>query len=401
MDDALLAIILQHVRELAEVQISKTESDRYKLLTPFPPVGNDFPDFKKDTLEFTDPQTDAGLATMDTIYAYDFFTGTNNLYYNYSYGIKSQDYYLSQVCKKFYGDALFTDTADDSFIANFKNKKDNFNNRFLRSTVGDLGKIDFYYTSLSPIQWNNGKIELTGNDIARLKEKALSVYASLQDIDNGYIASLTAAINAANYSKITYDFGFLDVRREWIDPQLMESDNWKFATDNDVLYGNSDADFTTNDVKLAYAQRFYVIKNYSGTLAPTPAPATPILGTAILSGFVVRDHRTTAPPIAGSGQPGGQPQVRDHRTTVRNMQLKSRLSQFNFTVPPKPADPIDPTGQFVWVNDHWERKRANSTPPDTKPADDTIYKTAAIICRILPRVPKSQTINEDKVAEPA
>lgn len=398
MDNALLAIILQHVRELAEVHISKTESDRYKLLTPFPPVGSDFPDFKKEELEFTDPQTNADLATMDTIHAYDFFNCTNNLYYNYSYGIKSQDYYLSQVCKKFYGDAQFTDTADSSFIAGFKTEKDNFNNRFLRSTVGDLGKVDFYYTSLTPVQWNNGKIELTGNDIARLKEKALSVYGSLQDINNGYIASLTADITAANYSKIIYDLGFFDVQRGWLDPQLMESNNWKFATDNDVLYGNNDADFTTNDVKLAYAQRFYVIKNYSGTLAPTP-PATPVIGTAIMANIAVRDHRATASPITG-GRATGQPTVRDHRTNVRNTQLKNRLSQIRLTTS-TPAGPADRAG-FVWVNDHWERKRAGNTRvPSTKPADDTNYKTAAIICRILPRVPQSQTTNEDKVPEPA
>lgn len=396
MDDALLAIIFQHVRELAEVHISKTESNRYKLLTPFPPVGNDFPDFKKDNLAFTDPQTNADLATMDTIHAYDFYNCTNNLYYNYSYGIKSQDYYLSQVCNKFYNDALFTDTADPSFITNFKNKKDNFNIRFIRSTVGDLGKIDFYYTSLSPIQWNNGKIELTANDITRLKEKALSVYTSLQDINAGYITSLTAAITAANYAKIEYDFGFFDVQREWIEPQLMESDDWKFATDKDVLYGSNDADFATNDVQLAYAQRFYVIKNYTGTLAPAPATGTPATGQ-----IFVRDHRTTTSPIAGSGQPAAQPTVRDHRTIVRNVQLRSRLSQVNFTVLSKPTNPVDPTGQFVWVNDHWERKRANSTPPDTKPADNTTYKTAAITCRIIPRAPNAKTLTEDKVPQPA
>lgn len=393
MDNVLLAIILQHVRELAEVHISKTESGRYKLLTPFPPVGNDFPDFKKEELEFTDPQTNADLAIVDTLHAYDFFNCTNNLYYNYSYGIKSQDYYLSQVCKKFYGDAQFTDTADSSFIANFKIEKDNFNNRFLRSTVGDLGKIDFYYTSLTPVQWNNVPIELSGNDMTRLKEKALAVYASLQDINNGYIASLTADITAANYSKIIYDFGFFDVLRQWIDPQLIESDNWKFATDKDVLYGRNDADFTADDVKLAYAQRFYVIKNYSGTLAPTP-PATPIAGTAIMANIAVRDHRTTASPIAGGTQGTGQPTVRDHRTKVRNVQLQNRLSQIKFTTSPS-APPAENAG-FEWVNDHWERKRAGNTKvPDTKPADDTTFKTAAITCRILPRMPQSQTIHEE------
>ena len=97
----MLPIIFQHVRELAEVHAPVAERDRYKLITPFPPSGPDFPDFKEDVLEFGDPPADGDSASLDTIRAYEFFKRTDSLYYDYSYGIAS-DYLLSQICQTFF-----------------------------------------------------------------------------------------------------------------------------------------------------------------------------------------------------------------------------------------------------------------------------------------------------------
>jgi len=59
---------------------------------------------------------------------------------------------------------------------------------------------------------------------------------------------------------------------------------------------------------------------------------------------------------------------------------------------PQQPPPVDPTGEFVWVNDHWERKRAGgggATKPDpapeTKPSDEITI--LAFICKRLPLCP--------------
>ena len=46
----MLPIILQHVRELAEASLLPPEKDHYKIITPFPPRGPDFPDLIKEVL---------------------------------------------------------------------------------------------------------------------------------------------------------------------------------------------------------------------------------------------------------------------------------------------------------------------------------------------------------------
>lgn len=390
MDNKTLPIILQHVRELAEVNLGGTENPHFKIITPFPPVGNDFIDFTKEDLEFNDSPADADSAKMDTINAFDFFTCTNYLYYNYSYGIKSMEYFLSQVCKKFYGATITTDTTDSDFTKNYNEKKDAYLVRFKRSTAGDLGLIDFRYTSLSPIQWNNTKVVLEKQDIARLKEKAVAVYENIDKIDNEYIKTLIAEINAASYSRIEYELGFFDVLREWMDPQLFESNSWKFTSDIDALYGENDNDFTANDVKLCYVHRFYIIKSFSGTIT-TP----PIKGT-----IVTHDHR--------DGNHGNRltPNitVHDHRTLVRNIQLNKKLLQINS---PQLTGAgvnmnINSRGKFIWVParpsvpGHWERKKA--IIPDKK-EEDPIYKIAALIGRVIPWKPTATNVNAGIPAE--
>jgi hypothetical protein len=391
MDNNLLPIIFQHVRELAEVHLVKAESDRYKLITPFPPVANDFIDFKKEDLEFTDPQTDSDLAKTDTINAYEFFNAVDSLYYDYSYGIKSQEYFLSQVCKNFYAGAIFSDSPDTNFIENFKEKKNDFS-MCKRKTVGDLGQNDFYYTSLSPVQWNNGKVVLGEGEISRLKDKALAVYNSVIDVDNEFIEILIADINAARYSAIEYEFGFFDVIRQWVDPRLFESNSWKFEKENEALYGSNDADFTANNTRLCFAERFYIVRNYSGNKADEQRPAS----------GPVAVHR---PGAAINPRPTSHSKVRDHRTNTRNELLKRRSRPVRDRLDGKNRIKVDasitthsdPTGKFIWVNDHWERRKANTAPvpkTDEKMAVDSVYKIAAVTCRIIPWKPSDKPILE-------
>lgn len=393
----MLPIIFQHVREFAEIHSGTAESNRYKLITPFPPVGNDFKDFIKENLEFTDPQSDAALAGLDTIHAYDFFKETDNLYYDYSYGIKSQDYLLSHICGTFYRGAVFADTEDTNFIESFAEKKDAFLRKYERFTVGELGQFPFRYTSLSPIQWIKVNFAITLEEIKRLKEKTLAVYKDVEISNKDFINSLITEINAQHYSKIEYDLGFFDVIREWIDPQLFESNKWKFNTDAKVLYGENDPYFEANEVRLCYAQRFYIIKNYS---AVVDSPSPPI----------IRDHRGTSGGVTVTRNPRNRPVIRDHRRSgqirdhlfrrvVRNNLLESQISRFELQ-----TKPIATTGRvpspregFVWVEatssvpGHWERQKAGTTNPVTTPdnsANDSIYKIAAVKCRIIPRKPQ-------------
>jgi hypothetical protein len=86
-------------------------------------------------------------------------------------------------------------------------------------------------------------------------------------------------------------------------------------------------------------------------------------------------------------------------TAVAAARFQARLEGAGWTavaVAPTRHDqpPVDPTGNFIWVNDHWERKRAGAgapteTKPDpaaeTKPSDEITI--LAFICKRLPLCP--------------
>lgn len=406
-DNKLLPLILQHVRELIEAQTLLSENDKYKIITPFPPAFNDFPDFIKDNLGFSDPEIDAVVAARDTWNAYDFFLSTDSLFYNYSYGIRSPDQSLSQVWKKFTNDAQFTDTADTNFINTFNEKKVAFLERFSRSTVGDLGRVDFYYTSPAGLQWDSGKIELPEAECERLKQKALSVYRSIENKDNDYLKSLITEIEVTTYTKIEYDFGFFDVKRAWMDPMLFENNGWKFRTIKEALYSENDPDFNSEDIRLCFAERFYIIKNYTGKLKatepvvdvsrPARSAASPRESISIpdrsIGSITVSDHMTDSTSARDLRTASrtvvdhrtGSTIVHDHRTVVRNNQLQKKLmlSDHSRITTPERAG-------FIWVIDHWERERAHvKADADLSPVPgiDSIYKIAAVKCRVIPWKP--------------
>lgn len=391
----MLPIILQHVRELAEVHSAAAERERYKIITPFPPGGgNDFPDFDEQALTFGDPPSDRAAASTDTIHAFDFFNRTDQLYYDYSYGVKSDDYHLSDICQKFYLNAQ-TDAADLDFRTSFDDKKDAFLNKYRRFTAGDLGQLDFRYTTLSPIAWKAERVVLDSSEIERLKAKALTVYEDLEPDDIGFVSSLIEDVRSASYSAIQYDFGFFDVIREWIDPPLFESPGWSFSSGSRALYGETDPFFAGNDVKLCFAHRFYLVRNCAATASVSPLPPPP----------TVRDHRAPllehrrrvdATAIRGvmlHGDVGATP-VDEHRRKLRNELIGVRVARIVRDLEPAelPTPVPAPRAGYVWipptasVPGHWERERAGARPePTAEPVVESArYKIAAVKCRILP-----------------
>lgn len=382
-DTELLPLVLQHVRELAETHTGLSVNKQYKIVTPFPPVFNDFPDFQKDQLDFRDPKTDPLAAQSDTNEAFDFYRNTDYLYYDYSYGIKTEEPSLTQICDEFFRNSVPVDSDDTSFSESFTEKKFAFVEKCRRQTVPQA--TPFIYTSYSPIKWEANKVVITAEAVNRLKEKALAVYADVGST-NEHINFLLAQIKGASYSRIEYDFGFFDVVREWFDPALLESPNWKFSNDGRVLYGANDPKFEANDVKLCYAQRFYVVKNLSGT--PTP----PVMGQPP----IIRDHRRKeTPPNTGGAR------VRDHRRKVeRNLLLDRKVSSIHAALNVAAQPPVisaaaaaqPPAPGFVWVPatdtvpGHWEGAR-KPKPPITPDPNTEKYKVAAVLCRVIPRKP--------------
>ena len=387
-DTELLPFVLQHVRQLVETQTGLAGNQHQKIVTPFPPAFNDFPDFQKDQLDFRDPQTDPIAAQSDTNEAFDFYRNTDYLYYDYSFGIKTEEPTLSQICNEFFLNSVPVNTDDTNFSTSFAEKKFAFLQKCRRQTVPQ--ETPFIYTSYSPIKWEANRVVVTSEAVNQLKEKALAVYADVGST-NEHINFLLAQIKAASYSSIEYDFGFFDVVREWFDPVLLESRNWKFSTDSRVLYGANDPTFETKDVKLCYAQRFYVVKNYSGTSA-SPATAQP----ATAQPPTVRDHRRKE-----NGPNTGTARVRDHRTVERDRLLGRKVSsiQAGKNVPAHAqavtaaTAPQPPVPGFVWVPatdtvpGHWERLKAKPKPPVTPDTNTATYKVAAVLCRIIPRKP--------------
>ena len=398
----MLPIIFQHVRELVELQLAGTESSRYKIITPFPPASSDFADFDDAALAFGDPPKSGDSASQDTVRAFEFFNRADYLYYDYSYGIRSDEYRLSSVCRKFFGNALPAE-GDLDFDKSFHEKKDAFEQRYLRSTVGDLGNYHFRYTSPSMVSWYPDRAVLQSPEVERMKEKAIAVYEDLDAANSGLVAALVESIRSTNYASVSYDLGFFDVIREWMNPRLFEHPGWTFPSGGRQLYGEGDPAFTGDDVslKLCFAQRFYLLRNCTAELkAPTPPPG----------GVVVRDHRSDDDP---THEPGGVT-VRDHRRDVdtrrriRNEFVAQKIARYDaattaamlamatapmelpLAVPTAVFTPAPATRSgFVWVPatatvpGHWERERAQPDPESTPPPAPPVYRIAAVKCRLV------------------
>ncbi len=413
----MLAIILQHVRELAEAHFPPAERDRFKLITPFPPTGGDFPDFLQDDLVFGDPPADTASAIEDTQHGYDFFTRTDGMYYDLSYGTRSE-YRLSRICEDFYLKAQ-PKPDDPAFDAWFSEKQDAFR-LYSRNVVGTLSRDPFKYTSLTAMAWNADKIVLDASEVARLREKAILLYEDLDPEGSDFIQKLIEDLRAADYERVEYEFGYFDVIREWVDARLFEHTGWAFPDGKRALYGDQDPSFAPNsDLQLCFAQRFYLVRNHL---------ATPKAGVPVLTPML-RDHRveTVGPPMLGTpvsatGSPGGvlvsEPaSVHDHRNadsvaavasrrTLRNSLIRRRIEAAAIdaasldagqvtTIDSALAQPTPaPRAGYVWIGAHgdvagrWERERAGAAPPPpAEPSPPASYKVAAVKCRVISPMP--------------
>ena len=390
----MLPIILQHVRELAEVHVAAPERDRYKIITPFPPAGQDFPEFQDDDLAFRDLPPDAPTASLDSLHAYEFFKRTDSLYYDYSYGIRSEEFALSRICERFFGSAV-PSGGDVAFDAPFGEQKSAFT-RLKRVTSGDLGNLPFRYTSLSPVSWNRDRVVLGSTEIERLKQKALAVYEDLEPGTVGFLNALIEEVKAANFASIEYDFGFFDVIREWMDPRLFESTDWSFPWGNRTLYGEGDSTFANNAVKLCYAQRYYVVRSYTGTVRTTPPPEPPEVRDHGMRRLVVdrgRLHRLGAVAVreAPAATEVIEAPVDLHRRALRNVLIHRKAIALGA---PAVVAPVAPRAGFVWVPatasvpGHWERARAGAPAPvPDPPAPKAGYTVAALKCRLVAPTP--------------
>jgi hypothetical protein len=350
----MLPIILQHVREAVEVHVGGPEGGRHKVLTPFPPDSPDFADFDADSLLFGDPPTAADSASLDTVRALEFFNRTDSLYYDFGYGLRSDDYRLSQICQRFFLNAK-PSPSDPSFTAAFIERKNAYELKYLRSTVGDLGLFQFRYTSLSPVFWSRERMNIRPAEVERLRTKTIALYQDLktEDGDEEFIESLVEEVRSVGPSPIEYELGSFDVIREWMDPRLFDNVGWDFGAGNRSLYGEGDPTFVGNDVKLCYAERFYLVRNWAPGRSPAPAPPA---GPPPIA----RDHRI--PPVrpgAGRassvrvgpvvlGRTSGGVRVGDRRREQRNVLITRRHRTAPTLVSAPPTSTLA-SDRYVWV----------------------------------------------------
>jgi hypothetical protein len=98
--------------------------------------------------------------------------------------------------------------------------------------------------------------------------------------------------------------------------------------------------------------------------------------------------------------------VNDQRRNVRNLLIRKRVAGLERAATPPvavapaavaAADVPPPRAGFVWipgtatVPGHWERERAGrrteTAPVPATPPKSSVYKVAAVKCRIIPRTP--------------
>ncbi len=369
----VLSLIFQHVRELIGISASPLAGGKSKLITPFPPSTFDFADLTQEFFDFSDPPQTGSEATLDTVRALHFYRAMDALYYDFSYGIRSEDSDLSSILRKFYLDTEITGESD-AFRTDFEEKKDAFMNRYVRSTAGDLGNSDFRYTFASPLQWQSAKVVMSESDLASSKTRALEVIGDV-DIENEYLNSVAERIAGMELESIEYELGHFDVIREWMDPKLLEGRGWKFRSEGEMLYGRDDPEFD-GGLKLTFAERFYLVRHCAAKVK-----------TAVAVPPTVRDHRLPAV------EAGRQAIRRRKRNNFIAAVLKKSFSAA--AIAAKPTE-VPVREGFLWVEaaggvpGHWERKRAGAAEAVPQAKDES-FKIAAVRCRLIPQRPNGQT----------
>lgn len=387
-------LILQHVREIADAHIAAPERAQLKVLTPFPPVGPDFPDFTAESLQFLDRPEDGAAASQDTLRAFEFARRTDQLYYDYSYGIRSEEYRLSDVCSRFFLNAKLADDADAAFRAGVTEIGSAFLQRYKRSTAGDLGLVDFRYTAPSMVSWIPEPFEVNGAEVGRLIGKATDVYEAVGEEATPLVTPILADLAALRLASFSYELGMFDIVRPWFDPRLFAHAGWAFADGTRTLYGDADPVFVDDSVRLAFAQRFYVVRHARSTPLPAEQPAPPIVRDAR-----VHDAVKVSDTVLGAVA----------RRTARNTLMVRGLSRAALmragtfaphatlatsTISAVAVSSAPPArAGYVWVAPtatvpgHWERAKATPATPSPEPEapPPETWMIAAVRCRVLPR----------------
>lgn len=397
-------LILQHVREIADAHIAAPERAQLKVLTPFPPVGPDFPDFTADSLQFLDRPDDGATASQDTLRAFEFARRTDQLYYDYSYGIRSEEYRLSDLCTRFFHNAKVAEDADDAFRAGMTEVGNAYLVRYKRSTAGDLGLVDFRYTAPSMVSWLPQPFDVSGTELARLTGKATQVYEDVGAEATPLVTPILAELAALRLASFSYELGMFDIVRPWFEPRLLSHAGWAFSDGSRTLYGETDPVFADDSVHLAVAQRFYVVRHARSTPLPAEQPTPPIVRDAtlreamkvsdrVLGAVARRNSRNT---LMARGLERAAVMRAAGLSTVRTASVAasavasvtaSAAASTTATAPPARAG-------YVWiaptatVPGHWERTRATPTttpaPEPASPPPET-WLIAAVRCRVLPR----------------
>ena len=251
------------------------------------------------------------------------------------------------------------------------------------------------------------------------------------------LAIFGAGVGNPDIESLSFEFRSVALTRPWFEPRLFKSRFWRLEADAEPL---SDAGTPPNGRCPAYVSALVFARNVSVQRRRQPG-AEPVV-TPVKASVLLRldDHRqvnagvyaanlypaVSKPVTAGNVtlRPRVPAHVTANRTAAFSIQrdvmtmrpvrpepatapamtaataarFQARLEGAGWNAvavaPVQHAPPVDPTGNFVWVNDHWERKRAGAggpaeTKPDpateTKPSDEITI--LAFICKRLPLCP--------------
>jgi hypothetical protein len=251
------------------------------------------------------------------------------------------------------------------------------------------------------------------------------------------LAILGAGAGTPDIESVSFEFRSVALTRPWFEPRLFKSRFWRLAAGAEPL---SDGGTPPKGRCPAYVSALVFARNVVVQQRPK-AGGQPVI-TAVKPGVLLRmdDQRqvkanlyaagiyAAAPKPVPPGNPTLQPRVgaqlgagstatfspqrpgatRPVRQAGQSAPAtrpaaavgsRQRLEGAGWTAvavapPPRQAPPVDPTGKFVWVNDHWERKRAGPGAP-TEPAPDPATETKpsdeitilAFICKRVPLCP--------------
>jgi hypothetical protein len=285
----------------------------------------------------------------------------------------------------------------------------------------DTARIDYVPTGVSPYDlFDAGSwppFTLTREEMMRLVPQAPAEL----------LAIFGAGVANPDIESLSFEFRSVALTRPWFEPRLFKARFWRLEAGAEPL---SDAGAPARGRCPAYVSALVFARNVSIQRRRQPG-AAPVV-TPVKPGVLLRldDHRATSANVYAAGlysavsrpaRPGAtlqprvtppaiadraaaspaQPQVMAMRpalTAATAARHQDRLAGAGWTavaVAPAPhVPPPDPGGNFVWVIDHWERKKAGAgapaetTPdpaPETRPSDEITI--LAFICKRVPLCP--------------